>query len=240
MELKVKEVSECNHGRYGTRRIRKVLQSYGLTVSRRRIGHIMHQYGLTSRYSRRRTALPKLPVNHTSLPNLIKRKFNDRLPLEALVCDLTYIWLRDKWAYICPIIDLWNREIVSFAVGTAKSADLVQRAISHIPYNLSRVSIFHTDRGGEFVNRAIDRTLEANHIGRSLSKGGTPLDNAVIESTNHIIKTECLNDYKFQSLDELNLIFGDYVHWYNHVRLHSHLGYKTPMQLRHSEDIKET
>lgn len=94
--------------------------------------------------------------------------------------------------------------------------------------------------GGEFVNRAIDRTLETNHIRRSLFKGGTPLDNAVIESTNHIIKTECLNDYKFQSLDELNLIFGDYVHWYNHVRLHSHLGYKTPMQLRHSEDIKET
>ncbi len=192
----------------------------------------MRRCGLVCKLGKKRAAKAKLPVNRTVISNLLNRRFNNRSPLEVLVCDLTYIELGNKWAYLCPIIDLWNREIVSFAISTTKDARLVQQAISRIPYSLKDVSIFHTDRGGEFCNQAIDRILDANHIKRSLSKGGTPLDNAVIESTNHILKAECLNDYKFKDLNELNLIFGDYVHWYNNVRLHSYLGYRAPMDLR--------
>lgn len=234
MEQAVQQVFKDNYGRYGARRIQKVLIASGFTVSRRRITKIMHKYGLMCKFTKRRSskANTKLPVNYAPIKNLVKREFTNRNPLEVLVCDLTYVWLGSKWAYICPIIDLWNREIVSFAISVNKDANLVQEAIYRIPYNLDNVSIFHTDRGGEFCNHAIDQILKNNNIQRSLSKGGTPLDNAVIESTNRTLKTECLNDYKFTNLNDLKLIFGDYVHWYNNHRLHSTLNYQTPMQLR--------
>jgi len=84
---------------------------------------------------------------------------------------------------------------------------------------LNKISVFHTDRGNEFKNKAIDEVLDTFTISRSLSKKGCPYDNAVAEATFKIIKTEFIKNERFESLEELK----------NNFRIHSSLGYLIPV-----------
>ena len=93
-------------------------------------------------------------------------------------------------------------------------------------------SLFHTDRGSEFDNAEIDLMLEAFGIERSLSAKGCPYDNAVDESTNRILKAELVHRETFGTTRELRAKLSDYVHWYNNFRIHSTLGYMSPVEFR--------
>lgn len=90
----------------------------------------------------------------------------------------------------------------------------------------------HTDRGSEFGNAEIDELLEVLGIEQSLSRRGRPYDNAVDESTNKILKAELVWRERFGTLSELREKLTDYVWWYNNVRLHSKLGYMSPVEFR--------
>ncbi|PCE03364.1 IS3 family transposase, partial [Enterococcus faecium] len=92
--------------------------------------------------------------------------------------------------------------------------------------------IFHTDRGKEFDNQAIDELLTTFDINRSLSHKGCPFDNAVAESTYKSLKVEFVYQYTFETLQQLDLELFDYVNWWNHLRLHGTLGYETPVGYR--------
>ena len=96
---------------------------------------------------------------------------------------------------------------------------------------LSRVRL-SSDRGSEFDNAAIDEMLEVFGIERSLSKKGCPFDNAVDESTNKSLKAEMVWGEEFGDLRELQTRLSDYVWWYNNERLHSTLGYMSPVEFR--------
>ncbi|MDQ8765958.1 integrase core domain-containing protein, partial [Streptococcus ruminantium] len=90
----------------------------------------------------------------------------------------------------------------------------------------------HSDRGKEFDNQLIDEMLKAFGITRSLSQAGCPYDNAVAESTYLSFKLEFINQEIFDSLEELTLKTKDYIHWWNHHRIHGSLEYQTPMAKR--------
>ncbi|MFP3513368.1 IS3 family transposase, partial [Peribacillus sp. SIMBA_075] len=98
--------------------------------------------------------------------------------------------------------------------------------------NLHDIQLFHTDRGNEFKNKLNDETLTTFKIGRSLSMKGCPYDNAVAEATFKIIKTEFANQKKFTNLSQLTLEFGDYVNWFNKLRIHGTLGYLSPLEYK--------
>ncbi len=173
-----------------------------------------------------------LLVIRIRVANLVKRKFNDQDPLNVVVSDLTYVKVGMSWNYICVLLDLNNREIIGYSAGANKDASLVAKAFSTIKINLKRINIFHTDRGNEFKNKLIDDTLKTFNITRSLSLKGCPYDNAVAEATFKIIKTEFINNHSFETLDELKYWLSDYVNWYNNHRIHSSLGYSTPVEYR--------
>ena len=154
------------------------------------------------------------------LKKILKKIFEDRL---------TY---NRKWNYIWLIIDLFNREIIRYAAGENKNAELVYKAFETIKTNLNNINIFHTDRGNEFKNKIIDEVLTTFNIDRSLSKKGCPYDNAVAEATYKIIKTEFAFNRIFESFEELETELFDYVNWYNNFRIHSSLDYLTPVEYR--------
>lgn len=137
-----------------------------------------------------------------------------------------------NWNYICVLIDLFNREIIGYSAGRNKDASLVTKAFTSVNTNLNHIQVFHTDRGNEFKNKAIDETLEAFQIERSLSMKGCPYDNAVAEATFKVIKTEFVYNEKFATLEELQYKLADYVNWFNNHRIHSSLGYLTPYQYK--------
>ena len=170
----------------------------------------------------------KIPENETG--NLLNREFKSKNPLEILVSDLTYVRVNSKWNYICLFVDIFNRQIVGYSVGRKKNAELVYRALAGIKVNLKKIKIFHSDRGSEFNNHIIDEALDTFGISRSLSRKGNPYDNAVAESTFKIFKTEFINNSIFNTLNELEVELADYINWFNNHRIHSTLGYLSPIE----------
>jgi len=221
-------IFKANRRSYGTRRIKKELSNEGKTVSRRRIKRIMLENGLVSTYTVAKYKVHKTTVNNQKVDNAVNREFDDRELLEVIVSDLTYVRVNGKWHYVCLILDLHNREIIGYSAGTRKDALLVYQAFSTIKHDLRQISLFHTDRGNEFKNNAIDGLLDTFKIDRSLSKKGCPYDNAVAEATFKSFKIEFVYPNVFESLEQLKLELFDYVNWYNNIRLHSSLGYLSP------------
>lgn len=217
---------------YGTRKIKRELNKKGYKVSRRRIGRIMKKYGLVSSYTVKQYKVHSPKCNEETIENIVDRKFNTQEYLEVVVSDLTYVNVKGKWHYICILLDLYNREIIGYAAGKNKDAKLVCKAFSKIKIPIDEIAIFHTDRGNEFKNKAIDELLTTFKIRRSLSKKGCPYDNAVAEATFKVIKTEFAFNRIFESFEQLEYELFDYVNWYNNYRIHGSLNYLSPVEYR--------
>lgn len=232
LETTIIKIFKESRSTYGTRKIKVELVKLGYQVSRRRIGRIMKANGLVSRYTIAQFKPHKDTCNESKTANLVKRNFKEQTPLHVVVSDLTYVRVGMNWNYICVLIDLFNREIIGYSAGRNKDASLVTKAFTSVNTNLNHIQVFHTDRGNEFKNKAIDETLEAFQIERSLSMKGCPYDNAVAEATFKVIKTEFVYNEKFATLEELQYKLADYVNWFNNHRIHSSLGYLTPYQYK--------
>ena len=235
LEEAVEKVFHQNRRAYGSRRIKEVLDKKNLVLSRRKIRRVMRIRNLQSSYTKPKYRVHSNKVNQKKVPNHLNRNFTQTKALSVVVTDLTYVRVGKNWVYVCLMIDLFNREIIGHSCGNKKDALLVKKAIQSIPYSLKEIELFHTDRGKEFDNELIDLVLETFEIQRSLSKPGCPYDNAVSEATYKAFKTEFVNQYQFETLEQLELECFDYVNWWNHHRLHSSLGYKTPIELRYAE-----
>lgn len=192
----------------------------------------MKQEGLVSRYTVAQFKPHVDKCNGSKVEYLLNRKFDAQPYLNVVVSDLTYVRVGMSWNYICVIIDLFNREIIGFSAGRSKGFALVSKAFAAITSNLGNIQVFHTDRGNEFKNQVIDETLKTFHICRSLSMKGCPYDNAVAETTFKIIKTEFVQGQSFKTLDDLKYQLADYVNWFHNHKIHSSLGYLTPIKYR--------
>ena len=228
----IKEIFRTSRNNYGTRKIKKELMNTGKQVSRRRIGRIMKQEGLVSNYTTAQFKPQKDICNESKTQNILGRQFHGQGYRDVVISDLTYVRVGACWNYICVLVDLYNREIIGYSAGEHKTAELVKAAFQSVEGSLEDIRLFHTDRGNEFKNQTIEELLEMFHIKRSLSHKGCPYDNAVAEATFKIIKTEFVWNETFADLRELKLKLWDYIHWYNHHRIHSSLGYQTPVQYR--------
>ena len=174
----------------------------------------MNLNGLVSNYTVKQYKVHKSTCNEEKVENILNREFERKERLDVVVSDLAYVNVVGKWNYICLILDLWNREIIGYAAGVHKDAKLVYQASQRIPYDLSKINIFHTDRGNEFKNKIIDELIEGFGIKRSLSKKGCPYENAVAEAAYKIIKTEFAYNRRFENFEELERELFDYVNWY--------------------------
>lgn len=232
LESEIIRIFKESKNNYGTRKIKVELSKLGYQVSRRRIGIIMKLHGLVSNYTVKQYKVHKAKCNEEKIENVVNREFDRDDILDVVVSDLTYVNVASKWNYVCLILDLFNREIIGYAAGKHKDATLVYKAICKIPYDLSKINIFHTDRGNEFKNKLIDDVISTFGIQRSLSKKGCPYDNAVAEATYKIFKTEFAYNRRFESFEELESELFDYVNWYNNIRIHGSLDYQTPVQYR--------
>lgn len=221
-----------SRGRYGARKIKRALAKKGKVASRRRITRIMKENSLASAYAKAKFKSHADKPNEADLPNVLDREFDGYAPHTHLASDLTYVRVLSAWHYICLLVDLANREIVGHAAGAHKDARLVKSAFATVAFPLFDIDVFHSDRGSEFDNMALDEMFEVFGITRSLSKKGCPYDNAVVESTNKILKAEFVYRERFDSLEDLQIKLSDYVWWYNHERMHSTLGYMSPVEFR--------
>jgi len=232
LENLIIKIFKESRNNYGSRKIKVELQKLGYQVSLKRIRKFMVLNGLVSSYTVKQFKIHRTTCNNDKVENIVKRKFDRSKELDVVVSDLTYVNVLGKWNYICLLLDLYNREIVGYAAGKNKTAELVYKAFGTVNHNLNKINIFHTDRGNEFKNKIIDEVLTTFNITRSLSAKGCPFDNAVAEATYKIIKTEFAFNRIFNSFEELELELFDYVNWYNNIRIHGSLNYLSPIQYK--------
>lgn len=232
VEPDVLAVHAESKGRYGARKAKASLERRGVVASRRRISRIMRESGLSSAYGRKRFEAHPGKPNEAEPPDVLDRSFDGHAPRTHVCSDLACVRAGGSWCYACLLVDLCSREIVGRSAGSSKGAKLVKAAFATLEFPISDIEVFHADRGSEFDNAEIDLVLETFGIERSLSAKGCPYDNAVDESTNKILKAEPVHRDSFSDLRDLQAKLSDYVHWCNNFRIHSTLGYMSPVEFR--------
>ena len=165
--------------------------------------------------------------------NLLDRKFDVNELGRAWVSDITYIKVNSDWAYLTTVIDLADRKVIGWSISNDMTTEnTVIKAWNNAKINRSIINelIFHSDRGVQYTSKSFRNILSHNkNVTQSMSRKGNCWDNAVAESFFKTIKHESLNRYNFKSIQELKKVAFKYIElWYNRMRLHSSLGYKTP------------
>lgn len=211
---------------YGTRRIKdKLLQRYGLIVSRRLIGAIMKDLGLVAK-TKKKYIVNTTDSNH-NLPvanNILNRDFYSGIPDTKYVGDITYIPTNEGWLYLATVIDLYSRKVVGWSMDENMKVSLVNDALS-MAINTRKPSkglIWHTDRGSQYASYSHRDLLNKHGIVQSMSRKGNCWDNAVAESFFHTLKTELTHHEIYETRAEANQSIFEYIEvFYNRQRMHS-------------------
>lgn len=191
----------------------------------------MRKFNLVSNYVQRKYKVHSKGTNQSQIDNLLDRDFDSDEPIKAIVTDLTYVNIADKCFYICFIIDLFNREIISYSSDLNKTVNLIHQALVTIKDNLHNIKKF-TRIAEKIDNHTIDDFLTTFNIDRSLTHKGNPYYNAVAESTYKLLKIEFIYPHTFLSLYELQYHLMDYVIWWNKYRIHGSLNYLSPLDYK--------
>ena len=216
---------------YGWPRMIRQLRSEGLRVGKERVRKIMKSNDICVRPRRRFKVTTDSRHDLPIAPNLLNREFAMHTPNKAWVGDITYVWTAEGWLYLATVIDLFSRQVVGFALGERMGAQLVADALRMAWFRRRPAPglIFHSDRGSQYASKAFAKQLRAFAMRASMSRKGDCGDNAVAESLFGSLKTESLHRHDFgtrrAACDEI-------MAWttrYNHKRLHSTLGYLSPM-----------
>ena len=226
----VRAVRRDGRERYGARKIKAALERKG----RHRVQETRRQHhartGHAGAYARGRSEPHGTRADEARLANLPDRGFDGYAPHTRPAGDLAYVRVGGDWAYVCLPAGLADRGIVGHSAGRARDASLVLGAFAALDFPPADVQVFHTDRGGEFDNTRIDEPLDVFDIKRSLSRKGNPYDNAVVESTNRLLKKELVYRNSYATIEQLRRDPDDYVWWSDDRRLHSTLGYRSPKE----------
>ena len=190
----------------------------------------MREQGMTSVDACGRSEPHRTRVDEARLANLPDRGFDGYAPHTHPASDLTYVRVGGDWAYVCLPVDLADRGIVGHSAGRTRDASLVLGAFATLDFPLADVRVFHTDRGGGFDDTRIDEPFDVFGIKRSLSRKGNPYDNAVVESTDRLLKKELVCRNHYATIGQPRRGPDCCVWWSDDQRLHSTLGYRSPKE----------
>lgn len=171
----------------------------------------------------------KLPV----APNLLEQNFVINTPNTVWVSDFTYIHTESGWQYLAVVIDLYSRRVIGWSVNNRMTKKLVIDAMKMAIRNRKPTAglIAHSDRGSQYCSNDYQKLLKKHKISPSMSNKGDCYDNACAESFFHSFKVEWIYGKKFIDRDDLRASVLEYIEiFYNRQRLHSYLGYKTPVE----------
>jgi putative transposase len=229
----VKQAYAEGRGAYGSPRIVAALRDKGVPASKRRVERTMRALGLQGRKRRRFRVTTKANPAHPVAANLLDRNFTADRPNQRWVTDISYVWTDEGWCYLAVILDLFSRAVVGWALDTTLTTQLPLRALDMaVRRRVPGASLLHhSDRGCQYTSQEYREALDDLGIDVSMSRKGNCWDNAVAESFFSTIKAELVHDRRWPTRLELRAAVFEYIEvFYNRQRLHSTLGYKSPIQ----------
>jgi len=218
---------------YGYRRMYRWLnETKHKKVNIKAVMRVMRKYNLLSVVRRRRPYMHYQRAIH-KYPNLLNRQFEQLQPNRFWVTDITYIPTAHGMVYMCAVVDLCGKMVLSYRISSDMTATLVTDAIRDAKQKemVTDGLALHSDQGSQYTSQAYFDLTQEYHIQPSMSSPGCPYDNAAMENFFGTLKSECLNRMKFSNRDEVEQTVAEYVHFYNFERINLKDGL-TPFDIR--------
>lgn len=216
---------------YGRNKITKELHKLGYKITERHVSFYMKQLGLRRIQKRKFKATTDSKHNLYTAPNILNRNFKADTPSKVWVSDITYIQTNKGFLYLTIIMDLYDRKIIGWCLSSDLSTDkttLIALEMAVTNRKISNGLIFHSDRGVQYANAAFTNKLDSYKFIRSMSRKGDHLDNAVSEAFFSSFKRELIHKNNLLNQQQLKIDIFEYIeNWYNKIRLHSALNYKS-------------
>jgi putative transposase len=229
----IRTIHQASRDLYGSPRIHAALEQAGNQVSRKRVARLMREAGIHSqRRVRRRILTTDSDHQRPVAPNLLDRDFAADAPNQKCAGDILGIWTDEGWLYVATLLDTFSRRIVGLAMSAFRDAPLVEASLRMALGQrvLHGPLIHHTDRGSQYTADDYLALLKGGGVSVSMSGKGDPYDNAMAESFFSTLRAECVELQRFATRREARLAVFEYIMvFYNRQRLHSALGYCSPV-----------
>jgi len=211
-------------------------------VNRKRTHRLMKLYGVHSRLRRRRhpdnyyKSIDEM-LKTNKAPNVLHREFESARPMRKIATDVTYIPCSDaKFLYLSALLDLFNKEVVSYTMSTVNSVEFAIRMVRQLPPELLKDALLHSDQGNLYWSNAWVGLCNELDIVRSMSRRGNCWDNSLCEGFFSHMKSDlglCKCDYKHLLPERaIRAMIDDYMPWYNEGRIQKKLCYMSPTEYK--------
>jgi len=229
----VRQIHAESRGTYGARRVHAALRHRGIRVGRKRVERLMRLLGLSGlvpkRYRRTTIRVPGVRV----ADDLVDREFTPAGPNELWVADIKYVRTWQGWLYLGAVMDCYSRRIVGWSMRPDLEAELVVDALEMAVARRQPGPglVHHSDQGSQYVSLRFGERCREIGIHRSMGSKGDCFDNAVAESFFATLEKDLLRRLSFPTRQDARSAVFDYIEaFYNPIRLHSTLGYRSPAE----------
>lgn len=232
LRRRMKALFKASRQSLGSRTLGRKLREEGFEIGRDRTRRLMKALNLKVKVKRKYKATTDSKHQLPVAENVLNRRFNPTGPNQAWGADISYLWTQEGWVYLAVVIDLYSRRVVGWAMDRRMKKALVIRALL-MAINLRKPPpglIHHSDRGSQYASHAYQKLLRQHGMIPSMSRKGNCWDNAPVERFFSSLKREWTGDRLYRTRQEAIADAREYVAvYYNAQRLHSTLGYKTPL-----------
>ncbi len=229
----ITDIFNIHKGRYGYRRVWDVMRSRGYVINHKTVLKLMKQLGLKGKQRKNDKYHSYKGEVGKVADNLLKRDFKAEKPFEKLTTDVTQFKVGDTKVYLSPVMDLFNREIVSYSISLSPNLDQIREMLNGLFDKLpdDATPLFHSDQGWQYQHAEYQRLLAEHNITQSMSRKGNCMDNGAMENFFGRLKVEMFYGEKFESVDDFIHELNEYIYYYNNQRISSKLK-MSPVQYR--------
>ena len=232
LKAEIARLFRRREGKDGSPRITAALRDAGWRVAENTVAALMREQGLAARRKKRRKTTTRPGKGRWRAPDQVKRKFGADGINRRWYGDGTEIVTGEGKLYLDSVLDMGSRRIVGFALGAHHDAALAYGALAMaVAVRGGAVPgvVFHTDQGSEYTAGSFRAACERLGVAQSMGRPGSALDNAVIESWHSTLEFEFRSLHKFTSRDQARTAAAAWIEDYNHLRRHSALGMRSPV-----------
>jgi transposase InsO family protein len=228
----IRQIHAASKGTYGSPRIRAALAAQGVLVSRKHVARLMREAGLRGVSRRRWICTTQRDERARPAPDLVQRQFHADQPNRLWVADATYIPTLAGFLYLAVVLDVFSRRIVGWAMRHHLATELMLAALDMaLLQRRPEAVIHHSDQGCQYTSLAFGGRCRSMGVQPSMGTVGDCFDNAMAESFFATLECELLAQNHFQTREEAeHEVFTFIEGWYNTQRLHSSLGYLSPLE----------